>query len=88
MNKIPNRKSLHDIFVNECKRYCLPLKNMTLKFGRKILAGNKKLYLISNVVAVSHIPNYPSLKSDIIWSSINGKPHNEKVELLKFSPDY
>ena len=61
---------------------------MTLAFGKKVLAGQKKLYKLSEVKQVVHVPQYPSLKSSRIWQTILGKPHEEKTELLKYFPDY
>ena len=61
---------------------------MTLVFGKKVLKGEKKLYKLTEIKPVHHVPQYPILKSERVWKTILSKPHDEKVELLKYFPDY
>ena len=88
MEKIPNRKALHDFLENQCRRYCLPIKYMSLKFGKKVLAGAKKLYFKKQILEITHVPNYPQLKGKFVWEAILAKPQEQKTEILKYFPDY
>ena len=54
--KIPNKAVLRDFFVNQCKLYAPPQREMTAQFCRDILRGKKKLLKQSEVQRVEEIP--------------------------------
>ena len=39
---------------------------MSLKFGKKVLAGEKKLYFKKQILEITHVPNYPKLKGKFV----------------------
>ena len=62
---------------------------MPLKFMNKVLCGEKKLYLQTDLVKVEMLPCYKEFNIKRLWSEgvINVKDKDKK-ELLSYFPDY
>ena len=58
LSKIPNLRTLRDFLINKGKFYVPPQRDLTSKFCKEILSGEKKLLKLKDVLWVEEVPNW------------------------------
>ena len=69
--------------MNQSKKYCPSVRDMSTDFARKVLCGQKFLLKRNEVLWVDEVPRYKEINTKTIWQQAKTKPN-----ILKYFPDF
>ena len=75
MKKVASsKKTMREFFVEEEKLYLPPNRDLTAKFCRQILAGDKELFEIYKINRSINVPQDSQIKTSILWQKVKKDP--------------
>lgn len=80
---IRNKRAMREFFIEFCNEYIPGKRDFTAKFARQVLANEKKLLKINEVIQVQDVPQDLELKIKDIYDIVKSDP---KINV--YLPDY
>ena len=74
---------MREFFVEEEQLYLPPNRDLTAKFCRQILSGEKELIEIYQIKQSINVPQDSQIKTSVLWEKVKNDPL-----IKKHMPDY
>ena len=78
-----SKKAMREFFVEEEKLYLPPDRDLTSKFCRQVLAGEKELFHSGAINRSIGVPNDAEIQTKILWDKVK----NDR-DITRYLPDY
>jgi len=75
-NILPTKAILIEFLNEHLRKYCPPENHFSVRFGKQVLNGDKKLLLKSEVIYCSTVPRYKELSMKVLYKKVKS---NERV---------